>query len=187
MFGPIYFLSGDGYPTDAHVDRELQRRLSPSFSKWIGQKEIYHPTHESFRMDDFSRRTEHLEAYLAAQEHAGSFILMGRSSGARLATLYASRHPVSAIVCLGYPFRNPAQGPQPERYLHLAELRVPTLICQGLQDEYGGRNIFGDYALSPSLRVHLLHAEHEFNISSDAWDSVARIILEFCQDVLRRD
>lgn len=77
-------------------------------------------------------------------------------------------------------------GPQSERYLHLTDLRVPTLICQGFQDIYGGSNVFSDYTLSASIRIHLLHAEHEFNITSDAWDQVARIILEFCQEVLPR-
>ena len=63
---------------------------------------------------------------------------------------------------------------------------MPTLICQGFQDAYGGSNIFADYALSRSVRVHLLHAEHEFIIGPNAWDAVARIILEFCQEVLPR-
>lgn len=187
MFGPVYFLSGDGYPTDVHVDRELQWRLSPSFTKWTSQKDIYHPTLNSFRIDDFSRRAEHLEAYLVAQRPADDLILMGRSSGARLAALYASEHPVSAVVCLGYPFRNPTHGEQPERYRHLSKLTVPTLICQGFGDEYGGSNIFADYSLAPTTRVHLLRTDHNFKLTPDAWDALARIILEFLQDVLRRD
>ncbi len=186
MFGPVYFLSGDAYPKDIHIDRELQRRLSLSFARWTSQKDIDDPTRGPFPIGDFQRRATHLEAYLATQGLGRDIVLMGRSSGARLATWYASRHPVAAVICLAYPFRNPALEPQPERYLHLTELRVPTLICQGFKDVYGGSNIFADYALSESVRVHLLQAEHEFNIGSDAWDTVTRVILEFCQEMLPR-
>lgn len=187
MFGPVYFLSGDAYPQDVHVDLELQRRLSPSFARWTGQRDIHNPTPESFEISDFPRRAAHLEGFLATRETGRDIILVGRSSGARLATQYASRHPVAAVICLAYPFHNPGMGPQPERYLHLTDIRVPTLICQGFQDVYGGSNIFADYTLSRSVRVHLLHAEHDFNINSDAWDKLARVILEFCQEVLRGD
>lgn len=186
MFGPVYFLSGDAYPQDIHVDHELQRRLSPSFARWTGQKDIHDPRPETFEIFDFQRRAAHLESFLAAQSPGHDTVLIGRSSGARLATWYASRRPVAAVICLAYPFHNPAMGPQSERYLHLTDLRVPTLICQGFQDIYGGSNVFSDYTLSASIRIHLLHAEHEFNITSDAWDQVARIILEFCQEVLPR-
>lgn len=186
LFGPVYFLSGDAYPNDIHIDRELQRRLSPSFARWTGQKDIHHPTPESFQINDFPQRAAHFESYLATQGPGRDIVLIGRSSGGRLASWYASRHPVAAVICLAYPFRNPAIGVQPERYLHLADLRVPTLICQGFQDVYGGSNIFSDYALSTSVRVHLLHAAHEFNIGPDAWDTLGRVILEFCQEVLPR-
>ncbi len=186
MFGPVYFLSGDAYPADTHVDRELERRLSPSFASWTGQKDIYDARPASFAISDFAQRAAHFETYLASQSRLDSLVLIGRSSGARLATWYASRNSVAAVICLAYPFCNPTMGPQPERYLHLAELRVPTLICQGFEDVYGGSNIFADYTLSPTVRIHLLHAEHEFTIDQDAWDAVARIILEFCQEMLPR-
>lgn len=184
LFGPVYFLSGDSYPNDTHIDRELRRRLFPSFTKWTSQTDIHEPAPESFPMYDFPRRAAHLEDYLAAREPHGS-VLIGRSSGSRLVTWYASRHPVSATICLGYPFRNPAFGPEPERYRHLANLKVPTLICQGVRDEYGGSNIFADYPLSPAVRVHLLRTDHDFRLTAEAWDTLARVILEFLQDNLR--
>lgn len=183
MFGPVYSLSGDSYPSDLHVDRELYRRLAPSFGRWTGQKDMP----ESIPTNDFGQRAAHFETYLAAQQSGDAAVLMGRSSGARLATWYASRHPVAAVICFGYPFRNPAIGSEPERYRHLAGLAVPTLIFQGVRDEYGGSNVFSDYPLSPSVRVHLLNAGHDFSIASDAWDMICRLILEFCQEVLRRD
>lgn len=188
MFGPVYSLSGDSYPSDLHIDRELQRRLSPSFAGWTEQKDIYDPrVPGSFELREFQRRAAHLEAYLADQRAAPNIVLLGRSSGARLATWHASRHPVAAVIGLGYPFRNPSIGSEPERYLHLADLTVPTLIFQGIHDEYGGSNVFSDYPLSPSVRVHLLNAGHPFDITPDAWDTIARLILEFCQEALRRD
>jgi predicted alpha/beta-hydrolase family hydrolase len=186
VFGPVYFLSGDNYPNDLHVDRELRRRLSPSFAQWTSQRDIHDPTPETFQINEFPRRAAHLETYLAAQGADRNTVLMGRSSGARLATWYASRHPVAAVICLGYPFRNPAARPEPERYEHLAELAVPTLICQGRRDEYGGPNIFRDYTFSPSVRIHLFEAAHDLCLAPDAWDILARLILEFCQEMLPR-
>ena len=185
VFGPVYFLSGDGFPADSHCDRELKKRLFPSFASWTGQKEIHDPTPETFLLHDLPRRSAHLEDYLKAREHRRDMVLIGRSSGARLATWYASRHQVGAVICIAYPFRNPALGPEPERYGHLAKLKVPTLICQGTQDEFGGANVFQDYSLSRSVRVHLLRTDHHFNIAPDAWDTLARIMLEFCRDALR--
>ncbi len=179
--GPVYFLSGDGYPTDIHVDQELQGRLSWAFSRWTGQKDIFHPTPESFPLDDFPRRADHFATYLSKQGPTSDAILIGRSSGGRLASWYASRHPVRAVICLGYPFQNPTRGPEPVRYAHLADLTVPMLILQGLRDEYGGRNVVEDYALSPMVQVKLLDTDHNFRLSSEAWDTVAHDILEFCQ------
>ncbi len=186
MFGPVYFLSGDNYPNDLHVDRELRRRLSPSFAQWTSQRDIHDPTPETFQINEFPRRAAHLETYLAAQGADRNTVLMGRSSGARLATWYASRHPVAAVICLGYPFRNPAAGPEPERYQHLTELTVPTLIFQGVHDEYGGSSIYADYTFPPSLRAHLLNTGHDFSLTPDAWDALGRLILEFCQEALPR-
>lgn len=180
-FGPVFFLSGDGYPTDVHVDHELQVRLSWAFSRWTGQKDIFHPTPESFCLNDFPRRADHFATYLSKQGPTTDVILIGRSSGGRLASWYASHHPVRAVICLGYPFQNPLCGPEPVRYVHLAGLAVPTLILQGLRDEYGGRNVVENYALSPMVQVKLLDTDHNFQPSSEAWDTVARDILNFCQ------
>lgn len=187
LFGPVYSLSGDSYPSDLHVDRELQSRLSPSYSGWTEQKDIHDPrVPGSFELRDFQRRAAHLESYLADRRAGPDIVLLGRSSGARLATWHASRHPVAAVIGLGYPFRNPSIGFEPERYLHLAGLTVPTLIFQGVRDEYGASNIFSDYTWSAAMRVHMLNAGHDFALTPDAWDTIARLILEFCQEVLPR-
>lgn len=186
MFGPVYFLSGDGFPADSHCEHALNRRLAPSFAQWTAQTGILDPTRAPFPIYDFQRRAAHFEDYLAARGHHRDAVLMGRSSGARLATWYASRHQVGAVVCVAYPFRYPAHGLEPDRFAHLAELKVPTLICQGVKDEFGGSNVIRDYALSSAVRVHLLRTDHNFKISPDAWDTLARVMLEFCQEVLPR-
>ncbi len=180
MLGPVFFLSGDAYPGDLDVDIQLQARLASSCVRWTGQKDIYDPSPGGFPLGDFPRRADHLETYLAERGPTSDIILIGRSSGGRLAAWYASRHPVRAVVCLGYPFRFPARRPEPERYAHLAGLKVPTLILQGLRDEYGGRNVLTDYALSPKVRVKLLDTDHGFGLVAEAWDGVARDIVEFC-------
>jgi pimeloyl-ACP methyl ester carboxylesterase len=181
MFGPVYFLSGDAFPGDRHVDAELRARVGDQYSRWIDQAAIYHPDSGPFPISDFERRAAHLETFLQREHRTGSLILMGRSAGARLATWYANRHPVRAVVCFGYPFKNPANGDEPQRYAHLAQLTVPTLIIQGTRDEYGGRELLEKYSLSPAIRVEFVDdADHGFHITGQQWDKLTEEILAFC-------
>jgi pimeloyl-ACP methyl ester carboxylesterase len=181
VLGPTYFLSGDSFPDDAHVDIELQCRLKSRCQRWISQGDIYDPRLGGFQIYDFASRASHFETFLCQQASPLDTILMGRSSGARLASWYASRHRVRAVVCLCYPFKSPDKGREPERYEHLARLTVPTLIIQGSVDDYGGRNILSDFTLSPAIKVKFVEgADHAFLISPQSWDVVTEDIISFC-------
>lgn len=97
--------------------------------------------------------------YLAAVEALaceGPLIIGGKSMGGRVASLVAdSLHGegrIAGLVCLGYPF-HPTGKPEKLRTAHLADLRTPTLICQGTRDPFGTQAEVGTYALSPAITL----------------------------------
>ncbi|MDR3529246.1 MAG: hypothetical protein P4L90_01625 [Rhodopila sp.] len=180
MLGPVFFLAGDSYPGNPHIEDALRARLAPTFSAWIGQAEILAQTGEPTFRTDVTRRLRLLDQIVPAGEAGRRVVLIGRSSGARVISLLAAQRDVAAVICLGYPFRCPNRVLEPERFKHLADLAVPTLIVQGVDDQYGGIDLTENYALSPSINLMFVQAEHEFHISSDEWDAIARSILAFC-------
>lgn len=97
----------------------------------------------------------------------------GKSMGGRIASLVADAAGVDGLVCLGFPFHPPGR---PERFRadHLANLRTPTLICQGERDPFGRREEVGDYRLSPAVELAWIDdGEHSFKprkLSGRSWD-----------------
>lgn len=104
---------------------------------------------------------EYREAVAAVREAGliGSLLIGGRSMGGRVASMVADELAdlgyIDGLVCLGYPF-HPPEKPEQLRTAHLHELRVPTLICQGTRDPFGGRNEVPGYGLSPAIELHWL-------------------------------
>jgi hypothetical protein len=98
--------------------------------------------------------------------------VFSRSAGGRLASLVADEAGVRRMVCIGYPFQNPEEGPNPDRYAHLKDVRTPFLIIQGTRDEYGGREIVGKYPLSPHTQLEWVDADHDFRIPDAEWARV---------------
>ena len=95
-------------------------------------------------------------------EHAGPLCIGGKSMGGRMASLLADDQEAAGLVCLGYPFHPPGK-PERLRTEHLAELRTPTLICQGERDKLGNRHEVAGYRLSPSIHIHWLSdGDHSF-------------------------
>ena len=97
--------------------------------------------------------------YIAAIEALGAkgpLIIGGKSMGGRVASMVADQlHAAGKIVgllCLGYPFHPPAK-PEQLRTKHLADLKTPTLICQGTRDEFGTREEVPNYTLSDAIEV----------------------------------
>lgn len=106
----------------------------------------------------------------------GELIFFARSSGGRVASLVADALPVARIVCLGYPFRHPEAGDEPERYRHLATLRTPMLIVQGRHDVYGGAEVAQRYPLSPQVRLRVVEADHDFRLNAAQADQIVALI-----------
>jgi predicted alpha/beta-hydrolase family hydrolase len=99
-------------------------------------------------------------AAVAALGTSGPLIIGGKSMGGRVASMAADslldEGAIVGLLCLGYPF-HPPEKPAQLRTAHLADLRTPTLICQGTRDAFGTRDEVADYALSP--RIELLWLE----------------------------
>ena len=95
---------------------------------------------------------EYIEAVEALGQ--GSLIIGGKSMGGRVASMVAdelfAQKRIDGLLCLGYPF-HPPKRPDNLRTDHLAELKTPTLICQGTRDSFGSREEVESYALSGSI------------------------------------
>ncbi len=179
-YGPLFFLAGDTFPQDAYIETALRARIGDRFESWTGQAEILGRTGGAAGWGDHAKRLAGFERMVADMPGMTHAVLVGRSSGARVATLYALRRRVAAVVCIGYPFRRPGQEPEPERYEHLACLAVPTLILQGLNDAYGALDVLDGYAFSERVTLRFVNTNHQFPLQAHGWDQVARTILGFC-------
>ena len=187
MLGPAFYLAGDSFPDDEEFGSACRSRLAPAVSGWVGQQEILDRTGEQDYRNDIATRLALLQRLLPWRPFAPRrTVLVGRSSGARLASVFAERGRVAAVVCFAYPFRNPGNVVQPERFAHLAQTTVPTLIFQGLRDLYGHDDIVEDYALSPSVTVRFVDADHGFFVPPPVWDGIAATVRAFLDRVERK-
>ena len=93
---------------------------------------------------------------LRGQIGAGPLVIGGKSMGGRVASLIADdlgdQAKVQGLLCFGYPF-HPQGKPEKLRTAHLADLRLPTLICHGTRDPFGTREEVVHYALSPMISM----------------------------------
>lgn len=175
--GPVFQLDGDSCNGPTRVERALRQRLAGRAEGWTGQWDLIRAAGGTQQDKDIPRRLARLDHAVGETMNA---ILIGRSSGARVATLLAARGKAAAVICLAYPFRNPGRADEPARYAHLAHLTTPTLILQGAGDAYGGRDILERYAFSPAVTVEFIAADHAFQLAPSQWDAVAERILRFC-------
>ncbi|MBU8539559.1 alpha/beta family hydrolase [Falsiroseomonas tokyonensis] len=176
----VVFLSGDSRPKDAHVGEALRAALDPYLTgAFENEGSAFGIPPEEALPRSFAERQDWLQGVIDSAEAPRRLILMGRSSGARIASLLADSRPIRALVCLGYPFRKPSGPEEPERYAHLPGLQTPTLILQGLRDPYGGADIPGRYPLSANTQLVLFDTDHGFRGDPGIWYRVAREILLF--------
>lgn len=96
-----------------------------------------------------------------------------------MATTIADEFNITNIVCIGYPFKHPEKTDQPYRYQHLNTLNTPTLIIQGYDDEYGGREIPDRYELSPNIELFFIDANHEFNLNENDMNAMIEKMKSF--------
>lgn len=86
----------------------------------------------------------------------GPLIIGGKSMGGRVASMIADElfaaGRVAGLLCVSYPF-HPIGKPEKLRTEHLKGLKTPTLVCQGMRDQFGTKDEVREYALSPAIQV----------------------------------
>lgn len=166
---------GDSTPRDDHIRKQMVKRLAVP---------IHRPERDLVPLDE---RVSALEELLSFQPES-RFVLIGRSSGARVVTQAAANPAVSqqvaAVVVLGYPFRNPRRGYELDRILHLYRLGRPCLIVQGTDDEYGGPRSVAAYHLPASIDVRFFPTDHRLEPPDEVWVDIAACIRGFLADKL---
>ena len=172
-----FYQAGDSYPTDCQAEAALCERLRPVLPRLLTQEQVLAAARQPGFRAGIPERLAILRTLVG---DARDTVLIGRSSGCRVATMLAAEQPQSAVVCIGYPFRRSGRVLEPQRFAHLAAITTPTLILQGATDVYGGVAVTETYGLSPAVRVAVLEGvTHEFGLSATDWDAVARLILGF--------
>ena len=134
------------------------------------------------RMRSINFRVMALQELIQFLGSANNITLIGRSAGARVATLAADLTGVRNVICLGYPFKHPKESADPARYTHLAGLATPCLILQGTRDSYGDSDAVPHYTLSPSVRINWVNTYHSFNVPDVEWPTVIKQITRFALD-----
>ena len=174
---PALFLLGSSYPRDQFIEDALVERLPYRFLRYA---DLLKRHLRGRHVENLDKRKAALRAALAV-EAAGSVLIFGRSSGARVATLVAAEgHPkIAAIVALGYPFRHPKRPTETGRVEHLANLATPTLILQGARDEYGGREAASAYCLSPAVVLSVIDTDHHLDLGMAGWAAAAEEVQRF--------
>ncbi|WPB83536.1 alpha/beta family hydrolase [Sediminicoccus rosea] len=180
MLGSVIQLDGDSCTPETSIGYPLRPRLEAHASAWTSQLDLLQAAGAQELDRNIRRRVALLDRAISDAEGT---VVIARSSGARVATLLATRRRMRAVICLGYPFQRPRQPPEPARYEHLEHVLAPTLILQGIHDSYGGRGILDKYAFSPAVTVEFVDACHKFRIPPARWDAIAARILRFCAEL----
>lgn len=168
----LIYLGGDSYPEGVSCEVRIARVVAENLGfKFVSQKEfILDEEIEAGTWRSISLRVTRAREFIS--KLMGPVVLLGRSSGGRVATLLADIPQVKAIICLAYPFKIPNKPSEEARYKHLTTLMKPTLICQGVRDNYGGLRITRQYSFSQAVELFFLDLCHGFRPT----DSQLRLI-----------
>ncbi len=104
----------------------------------------------------------------------------GRSSGARVACRTAEETGAVGVLCLAFPLQPPSRAgaaARPSRLAELDDVRVPTLVVQGLRDR------FGMPPVAPGRTVVQVAGDHRLTTDLEA---VAGAVLAWLPGVVRR-
>ena len=178
MARTIFFAGGDSYPADRPAETLLRQALEGPDSAFLTHAEVFTSATGTAGPGKIDQKAKVLEQAIRNRP-AQEIFLIGRSAGARAMTLAAQRCKVTAIVCVFYPFRQPQRQLEPKRFAHLRTLDTPTLLLQGIDDEYGGAEITENYQLSESIRLKLVAGHHRTKIADPEGADIAPLIVDF--------
>lgn len=189
------FAHGAGAPMDSSFMNNVAKGLSQLDIKVI---RFEFPYMQERRLNGKKRPPnrqvqliEHFEAVLA--EQTSPCVLLGKSMGARMASILASEQPkhpnILGVLALGYPF-HPQGKPEKLRIDHLPDVNVPMAIVQGTRDALGNQDEVinlplpksleflwledGDHDLKPRVKSGFTHQQHIDQA------------IQFCADFIQR-
>jgi len=176
--------------------REVLRQINPPFlrrlpTRWrillrtalllaVPARWRYFSGRHQARVRSIPERARGLSAAIGMLAAEREVVVLGRSAGARLASLVADSSGASRVVCLGYPFQHPDQGPDPDRTRHLSGVRTPMLILQGASDRYGGEDVARGIRLAPATMLEVVAGDHDLSLAGAAGRRLLDRIFEFC-------
>jgi hypothetical protein len=186
MSKSVFYLGGDSYPADRGLEDALRPLFSADQAMLVSHQDLRDSAAKAGLGWSLESELAVLERIVPVMAAGRDIVLIGRSSGARAMTLFASRRPVTAVICVAYPFKNPKRVLEPERFAHLATLTTPTLIIQGIHDPYGGIDVTENYLLSPSIRLEFVDGTHEFVIDTPQCAHIPQLIRVFAGEGWRQ-
>jgi hypothetical protein len=124
------------------------------------------------RNNSLQFRIQSLRMRLSRIAGGNEVSILSFSSGGRVSSLIADSLRIKRLICIGYPFRHPEEGENPERYRHLTHLKTPMLIVQGNRDEYGGYGVERDFPLSPGIELFFVDSTHDYRLDDRQWGAV---------------
>jgi pimeloyl-ACP methyl ester carboxylesterase len=139
----------------------------------------YYFTPHGFREKTIAGRCKNLTQFIKKLGEEKNISILSRSAGGRISSLIADKLGIEKLICLGYPFKHPNNPLEPERFLHLVNLKTPFLIIQGTKDPYVGTEISEMYQLSPYISLSFMDTDHEFKLTSSQQDSLIVAIRNF--------
>lgn len=167
--GALIYQAGDSYAVGDAMEKNLAKFLADSIGMdFLSQNDCLRiKASTRIELGKVFSVQQRIETLLEKINMLSApVVLIGRSSGARVASICAANtSQVAAVIGLAYPFKHPAEPIQQDRYAHLEKISVPTLIIQGVRDEYGGLVANQKYRFSSFVNFFYLNASHGMNLS----------------------
>lgn len=179
MARTIFFACGDSYPADRPAEELLRGLLEGPDSDFVTHGDLFNSKTGTGGPGQIDLKAKVLEQAIRDCGPGREIFLIGRSAGARTATIAAGKCPVTAIVSIFYPFRDLQRQLEPKRFAHLRTLTVPTLMLQGAYDPYGGLEVTEFYQLSESIRLKFIEGHHRLKIAAEEGAFIPPMIVDF--------
>lgn len=160
-----YFKLSESF--DKFLIRCLQLLLA--LVNWKYARHLFRQFKDNHHKFTISGRCMRVRERIQALSFKYEVYIISRSSGGRVASLIADDLPIKHIICLGYPFQNPENGVEPERYEHLPTMSTPFLIIQGAHDDYGGSEVIEKYSFHQNTKIAVIDTDHGFRMKPEQW------------------
>lgn len=119
-----------------------------------------------------------------SEPHDGPLFLMGKSMGARIASHIGNDTPALGYIALGYPF-HPSRKPLSDRHHPLLELKLPSVIFQGVRDALGNQFTLKNVKLKAHQQfIWITDGDHSFNPRKSSGLTLEDNLNEVCDNII---